>query len=730
MFRSMISIARAAVAIATLSGGVILAQPTSHPGWPVTYSTTGASFVEQTSVQVADMLADGSRDVVISWIALINSSNVPGSVEIRHADGSVFSRMNFERILLSPAFVDRDDDGIYEIVTGRGNGISMFDASGNLLWDRPRINGDAVWGSLSAVRASVADLDNDGRLWIVAATQGYAIQVLDLQGYPRSGWPVPLTPGNVMNATPTLVDLDFDGKPEILAGDSHGHIFCYHGDGTACSGWPYVYQPGGDTTITFDLSPVIAFTGNDGNPYIVAVSDYIGPPAAIHVIDRFGQPVPPYPLTYPGFTSGDSYSIFEAMGTKWLAAGDNGGTNYMFDLTTGNDASGWPITGAINGSCGPAIGNIGQLGAAGLLFASSDGYGSTSSIGGYDISGTHLTGYPRTITRDEGVDTIALSTLDGINTTACWTAGTSSGSTGITDCFDVGVPWNRNNVQWGNYGFDLQHTSRFRRLWQINRGNTCVTIPSTEIPSDSGAPFDVTVCPRDASNALLGPDQELRFARRPILGQFVGPIRYDAATGNYRRTFQPPVQATAADIEFRVLVNEELDDTMPVVHLRARPAITSWSPDGVARGGAAVTITLTGTNYSPTPTVVAATPALVVQSFTVTGPGTINVTVIAPVGAAIGWSGLQVVSSAGERSNAAPIFVYDPAQVTLVATKPAGSPNNAKLEWFSGKGNLTIWTLERSATPDFAAKTQLYRGTSRTFTDTVAAAPIWYYRVQ
>jgi len=712
-----------------LSAVALFAQPVSHPGWPVTYKTTGATFVEDTSVQMGDIFGDGNREAVISWIARINSSNVPGAVEIRRSDGSVAKRFDFERIAYPPAFVDVDDDGVYEVVTGRGNGISMFDVSGNLLWNRPRINGDPVWGSLSLVRASIADLDDDGRSWIIAATQGYAIQVLDLQGNPRPGWPVTLTLGNIMDATPTLIDLDGDRKLEILAGDTHGHIFCYDRDGIACPGWPYVYQPGSQTNLRFDLSPVIAFTGNDGYPYIVAVSDYLGTPAAIHVIDRFGQPIVPYPMDFSGFTGGESYSLFEASGTRWLAEGDHAGKNYLFDLAAGISAPGWPVN---NGTtqfftCAPAVGAIGQLGAAGILFAGQDN--SISRNEGYDISGVHLSGYPRTISKTDDVNTISLSTLDGINTTACWTTGTSSGSTGIADCFDVGVPWSRNNVQWGNYGFDLQHTSRFRRLWQIDRNNTCVTIPTPELPT-TGATFDVTICPRDASNASLGSDQELRFARRPILGQFTGPIVYEPATGNYHRTYQAPIQDDGADVEFRVLVNEELDDTMPIVHLRGKPKITSFNPDGVPWGGFATTISLSGIDFSSTPTVTATTSELTVVSFTVTGPNAIDVNCRATNSTFTGWSGLQVTSSDGRTSNVASVFIYDPSTVTLTGRRP-GVTSDAALEWFGFLGGPGFWTLERSDDPSFLppSTTQLYQGAARTYTDPTPATPLWFYRV-
>jgi hypothetical protein len=88
----------------------------------------------------------------------------------------------------------------------------------------------------------------------------------------------------------------------------------------------------------------------------------------------------------------------------------------------------------------------------------------------------------------------------------------------------------------------------------------------------------------------IGPDQEVRFARRPVVGHFTGPVIYDAATGNYRRHYVSDPSATPYEIEFRVFVNDELDDTMPVVH---------FSPASLALDqpayGCAQTVTLEAT---------------------------------------------------------------------------------------------------------------------------------------
>jgi len=122
------------------------------------------------------------------------------------------------------------------------------------------------------------------------------------------------------------------------------------------------------------------------------------------------------------WTGGESYSLFEAEGQLWLTVGGStSGSRYfahhLVDLATGTEAPGWPFSAGQNSQCAPAVGQIGQPGEVG--------------------------------------------TLDGVETTACWTTGAYTGSTSTVDCSDLGLPWSRSKVHWGTFGFDLEHTSRY-----------------------------------------------------------------------------------------------------------------------------------------------------------------------------------------------------------------------------------------------------------------------------
>jgi hypothetical protein len=558
------------------AGGVLAATawaavPVSHPGWPVTISRPAATYIQSVELQVGDLAGDGSRKLAAVWTAG-NASSGGGSVSIISADGLVEAQYDDPYGLqAAPVFVDRNDDGEYELVVAGYSSVLMLDIRGNLLWKHQRGDGDPTWDRLSFVYVSVGDLDGDGRLWIVCTSRKFATYVFDLDGNLRPGWPV-ISDSYFSTSSASIADIDGDGKGEIVFGSTGSEIQCLKADGSICSGWPYsfpgLYMP------RFDLSQPVIFREPNGDARIAAANG--NRPGAVHLIDKGGLSVSPFPLQYADLDAGgECFAVGQGGGRLWLTVG--GWTspppfagNHLVDLGTGAEAPGWPAgpSGGGGGIGNPVIGDIGQPGEVGFLFG--EAVTANTAVVGFDFDGSPLPGYPRLINEQVGVRTIALGTLDGSNTTICWSTGSQSDGVSHIDCFDVGVPWDRGNVQYGNPGFDLQHTNYWRRLWQIDRPLTCLTTTAPTAPV-AGAAFDVVVSPLDKTGAGLGPDQQVRFARRPVVGRFTGPVIYDAANGTYRRRYVSDPCATGPyDIEFRVFVNEELDDSMPVVHFEPR----------------------------------------------------------------------------------------------------------------------------------------------------------------
>jgi len=717
------------------------AIPVAHPGFPITIGDPYPPWVSNYYVplQIVDLYGDGSRRLIAAWYSddTTGDPNAPptGRVAIVRPDGSIERMLTMAGVPFEPGLIDIEDDGQLEIVVSTFCCTTLYRADGTLVWQHLHTDNDKPAG------CSIADLDGDGEPWIVLPSYDHALSVLDKWGTIRSGWPLYFTTPDAPPACgfsfncesfvrpATVTDMDLDGRDEIILGAGCSRVVCFNGDASPCPGFPLNLTgcSGMDA-----IEP--AFTNAGGDTRVAAL--HLANQDKIWIFDGFGNVLPPSPLPVGSYVSGSTLSVFEANGAQWLAYGGYCEGDSLFDASTGQQALGWPVTDHQYAEAQPLVADLGSGSGLDIAFGGG-GAGNfcvDSSIAGvsaFTLSGQPLPGFPL---QGPGYDNYGpvVGTFDGSETTLCWAPSPDYSQQTQLYCVDLGVPWDRGKVQWGQYAFDWKHTSRFRRLWQIDRPKTSLTIPVSDLPSNSGTSFDVTVSPRNAAGNPLGADQDIRIARRPVLGKFVGKVRYDAATGNYTRTYQAPVQDDSADVEFRVFVNDELDDTKPVVHLRGKPKITAWTPDAIGRGSApATTVTLTGTDFTASPVVTPITNDLIVSSSRLTTPATITAQVRAPQAAKLGWSGLQVTSSDGRKSNVAPVFVYDPATVTLLGTKTPGTAASGTFEWFGSNGSGVGWTLERSSDPRFfsSTTTTIYHGGTSTFVDPAPASPIWYYRV-
>lgn len=701
----------------------------TRPGWPVSYSTPGAASLARPNVQFVDVDGDGTRELVLAWFAY-RAPDYTGSIEILSGSGKVIRRIDRVGIHHYPTFFDREDDGQLEIAAGRTNGISVFGLGGMLEWEHNYAEGDPVLDGLIDIHPSVGFFDDDGEPSIVASSSNSRVYMWTKNGTLRPGFPFVPDGFGPFWEPPSVVDLDEDGKDEALFGGANGYIHCYDAAAISCDGWPYVYRPGA-WNYRFDLGAPISYRHNDGRIRLFAISGRSVELPAIHNLDERGALVGAGLIVDPGVGFGnDSFSLFES--NRDLLAAIGGTTNdHVLSVETGNFSSGWPAITSKDSQCHPAIANLGTGSEPGILFAGFSSSTSTDRIEARTLTGTLLPGIARSLSNGWSIDTVAIGTFDGVETTVCWTVGADSGGTGVVDCFDLGVPWNRRDVQWGNASFDWRHTSFFRRLGQISRPLTSLAPALVEAAADSGVAFDVTVCPRDAAGLPLGRDQEIRFARRPVVGQFGGPIREDLPSGCWSRRFVGPADGMPADVEFRVFVNDELDDDRPIVRFRRRPSIVSVQPIGVPRAGPGFPIDLevVVTEGDLVTGVESTTPNLVVDVEEQVGKLRWRAAVFAPLSAELGWSGLRLTSRIGPGANVAPVFVYDPAELTLVAREPTAG--TIRLDWFDGTP-IPPFTLERSPDPLFppGSTTVVSSGSSMTASEPLPAGGVVFYRVR
>jgi hypothetical protein len=158
----------------------------------------------RSTLEVADLNADGVPDVIVGCVALDGSGLEDPALDFFDggACGDAFG-------LSAPCVADLDLDGAPEVTSGGW----AIEADGSLLWDRGDVHG------LSAV----ADLDRDGTPEVVVVRDAMVTVLAGLDGTvligPGGVWadgtyPIP---GGGNGGAPTVADFDADGFPEIGA---------------------------------------------------------------------------------------------------------------------------------------------------------------------------------------------------------------------------------------------------------------------------------------------------------------------------------------------------------------------------------------------------------------------------------------------------------------------------------------------------------------------------------
>ena len=104
---------------------------------------------------------------------------------------------------------------------------------------------------------ALADLDGNGRLWIIFGDDQGWLHVMDLDGRERAGFPVrsrgpkpgptptPHPPGGnvyLIEASLAVADLEGDGRYEIAVGSWDGRMYVWDDAGALRPGWPVVVE--------------------------------------------------------------------------------------------------------------------------------------------------------------------------------------------------------------------------------------------------------------------------------------------------------------------------------------------------------------------------------------------------------------------------------------------------------------------------------------------------------
>lgn len=178
---------------------------------------------------VANIDGSGGVDIVWGSYDVVALNGIGGSVKWR---GS-----NAQRVWPAIAVADFDTSvaGLESAVGRGGNQLTLYSASGSVLWTRyPFANGEVR--SLAG-----ADIDGNGDLEIIVAraSSGGTLQVsvYEHNGALRAGWPARHTgePGfgaGMYNENLAIADLDGDTQEEIYAPTDTHYITALHPDGS------------------------------------------------------------------------------------------------------------------------------------------------------------------------------------------------------------------------------------------------------------------------------------------------------------------------------------------------------------------------------------------------------------------------------------------------------------------------------------------------------------------
>jgi hypothetical protein len=225
--------------------------------------------------------------------------------------------------------------------------VYVWDEDGELLGgERPSFPVELALDSDSS--PALADLDGDGRQWIVFGDDAGWLHVIDRSGQERCGFPVrslgpgpgptptPHPPGgNVysIEASPALADLDGDGRIEIVVGSWDGRMYVWDDTGQLMPGWPVAVD---DQIIS--SAALVDLDGDDRLDVVVGSKD-----RHLYGWTVEGIPLPgfPYDLGHHVFSSpwvGD----LEGDGRADVVVGANNGLHVMRDVGPLGRAA-WPM---------------------------------------------------------------------------------------------------------------------------------------------------------------------------------------------------------------------------------------------------------------------------------------------------------------------------------------------------------------------------------------------------
>jgi hypothetical protein len=265
---------------------------------------------------------------------------------------------------------------------------------------------------------SLADIDDNGTLEIIAGSTDNSVHVWNYFGNELSGWPVTLPA--MVQAKVAVGDVDNNGDMEIIIAARNGYVYIYNHDGTVYPGWPQ-----NANGVIGLVAPSLFDLDQDGDLEIIMPQMQSGQPGHIYIWHHNGQ-------VYTGWPQSTDYL---AVATAAIADIDNDSlceiialsyhSVYVWDQN-GNSEPGWPLLNIAGGmSYGqPVLSDLDDDGDLEILhsyYTSGQSY-----VGIYHHDGSLFTNWPQTYPGPQAYTTPVTADIDSDNDLEIFGGGHSS----------------------------------------------------------------------------------------------------------------------------------------------------------------------------------------------------------------------------------------------------------------------------------------------------------------
>jgi hypothetical protein len=251
---------------------------------------------------------------------------------------------------------------------------------------------------------SLADIDNNGTLEIIAGSTDNTVHVWDYLGNELSGWPITLPA--IVQSKVAIGDIDNNGDMEIIIAARDGYVYVHHHDGTSFTGWPQ-----NANGVLGLVAPTLFDLDHDGDLEIIMPQMQSGQPGHVYVWHHDGQVYTGWPqntdylaVATPAVADIDNDSLYEIVVLSYRSV-------YVWDQN-GNIKPGWPRLNVAGGMsyAQPVLADLdddGDLEVLHSYYTSGQSY-----VGIYHHDGTNFTSWPQTYPGPQAYTTPVTADID------------------------------------------------------------------------------------------------------------------------------------------------------------------------------------------------------------------------------------------------------------------------------------------------------------------------------